>query len=143
MKTELVVKEKAEINASKEEVWEVLTKAEYYRQWDSLPAEFHEDRLQKGSVIDLEGGSKLTVIELKENEELVMSLELPQISLNRDEYDVKYSFSLSSKDDLTVLNIGIGDFSPLPGSQEYVLAGTQFAKLAKLKIKQLAEGLSS
>lgn len=143
MKTELVVKEEVEINASKEKVWEVLTKAEYYRQWDYLPDEFKDDKLQKGSVIDLEGGSKLTTTRFEENEEIVMSLELPQVDLKPDEYDVTYSFSLSSRDDLTVLNIEIGDFSPLPGSQEYLLAGTQFAKLAKLKIKQLAEGLPS
>lgn len=140
MKKEFVIKEEIDINAPKERVWQVLTEAKYYRQWDQLPDGFEGERLKEGSEIEWEGYSKFTVTRCEENELLKMSLKLAQVDLDPSDYDISYSFSLSSEEeDRTKLDIEIGDFTPIPDSQKYIKESAQFARKAKHKIQELAE----
>lgn len=139
MDKEFVIKEEIDINAPKEKVWQVLTEAEYYRQWDQLPDDFKGDKLKEGTVIEWKGYSKFTVTRCEKNERLEMSLELAKVDLDPSDYDISYSFSLSSNEDQTKLNIEIGDFTPIPDSQKYIKETAQFARKAKHKIQELAE----
>ncbi|MEX0662961.1 MAG: hypothetical protein WEA58_02085 [Balneolaceae bacterium] len=139
---EMIVRDQIEIKASKEKVWRVLTETKFYKQWDDLPEDFSEDRLKLGSVIDWGEYSKITVRTFKPTEHLDMKLYLPKVDLSENDYDVSYSFSLTSKNDHTILSIEIGDFSPLPNANDYYEASVEFAETAKQKIKELSENLT-
>lgn len=134
-----IVKDQVEINAPVEKVWNILTQTKYYKQWDDLPEGFSGDKLKKGDVIEWQGYSKMTVTECKENEQLKLSLILPKVDLNPNEYDVAYAYHVAEKDGKTLLNFEIGDFSPLPDPKQYVDASEEFVNSAKKKIKELAE----
>ncbi|MCE7057703.1 SRPBCC domain-containing protein [Algoriphagus sp. AGSA1] len=134
-----IVKDQIEINAPIEKVWDVLTKAEYYRQWDDLPESFAGEELVKGDVLEWEGFSRMTVVECKKHEELKMKLFLPKVNLDPSKYDITYSYYLSGQGDKTQLNFSIGDFSPLPDAKSYYDATIGFLNTAKEKIKTLAE----
>ncbi|TGL40796.1 hypothetical protein EHQ45_03260, partial [Leptospira bourretii] len=59
-------------------------------------------------------------------------------NLDPSEYDVSYKYFLSTNED-TVLKFEIGDFSPLPNSQDYYDSTVEWLNTAKVKIKELAE----
>lgn len=139
MKNQAIVKDSVEIDAPVGHVWEVLTKTKYYRQWDDLPEGFTADELTKGAVIDWEGHSILTVVECRENEQLILSMVMPKLDLAPSDYDVSYVFSLTEKNGKTQLSFEIGDYSPLPNPKEYVKNTKEFVNAAKKKIKELAE----
>ena len=139
MKTKAIVKDQIEIDAPIATVWKVLTRTEYYRQWDELPEDFSAEVLSKDDIIEWEGYSKMTVTECKENDVLKLDLYLPRVDMDPSEYDVSYAFYLSEKDGKTQLNFIIGDFSPLPDAQSYYDATIEFVNTAKNKIKALAE----
>lgn len=139
MKKQAIIKDKVEIDAPVGQVWQVLTKAKYYRQWDDLPESFTADKLAKGAVIDWDGHSILTVVECKVNENLRLSMVMPKLDLAPSEYNVSYAFSLTEKNGKTQLSFEIGDFSPLPNPRDYVENTKEFVNTAKKKIKELAE----
>lgn len=142
MDNKLIVTDQIEIKAPKEIVWDVLTETKFYKQWDDLPENFSDDRLKLGSVIDWGEYSKITVRTFKPAEHLDLKLYLPKVELSENEYDVSYSFTLTSKNDHTLLTIKIGDFSPLPNANDYYKASIEFAETAKQKIKELSENLT-
>ncbi|MEH6680808.1 MAG: SRPBCC domain-containing protein [Sediminicola sp.] len=139
MEKELVVRDQIKINATPERVWEVLTKTEYYRQWDDVPEDFTGDSLQLDSVMEWKGYSKLTVVEYEPNKTLKLSLFLPKVA-DSISYDISYTYTIRSCDeDKTLLGIQIGDFSPLPNAEDYYEASLEFFETAKDQIKTLAE----
>lgn len=142
MGNKLIVTDQIEINASRERIWDVLTETKYYKQWDDLPENFTDEKLNLGSVIDWGEYSKLTVRTFKPAEHLELKLVLPKVELSENDYDVSYSFALTSKNDNSFLTIKIGDFSPLPNANDYYKASIEFAKAAKQKIKDLSENLA-
>lgn len=135
----LIVTDQIEIKASSERVWEVLTKTEYYKQWDDLPEHFQSERLEMGSIIEWEGYSKMTVTEYVPKKRFKMALFLPKVSLDPAEYDVSYLFLIKEEKENTLLSFKIGDFSPLPDGESYYEASIEFVETAKNKIKALAE----
>jgi uncharacterized protein YndB with AHSA1/START domain len=139
MEQNLIVKDLVEINAPVKQVWDVLTKTEFYKQWDDIPEGFSDDRLELGSVIEWEGYSKLTVTEYEPYKKFRLSLFLPRVNLKPTDYDVSYTYLLTEYDAKTVLTIEIGDFSTLPDADSYYEASSEFLEKAKEKIKELAE----
>lgn len=135
----VTVKDSILINAPLSKVWEVLTKAAYYKQWDGLPDNFTASTLVEGTVIEWEGYSKMTVVEFIPEEQFSLSLFLPKVDLPASAYDVTYSFTLEPKESGTLLSIQIGDFAPIPNANDYYEASVEFAETAKEKIKELAE----
>lgn len=139
MNSKFIITDQIEIDAPAEKVWQVLTKAEYYRQWDDLPVDFTAKELKLGDSIEWEGYSRLTVTDWEVNKKLRMSLFLPRLDMNPNAYDVTYAYYLDDREDGTRLTIEIGDFSPLPDAQSYVDNTLEFVEVAKGKIKALAE----
>lgn len=139
MSQKLIATDQIEIEAPLEKVWQVLTHTKYIKQWDDLPEGFDEASLKKGSIIEWEGYSKMTVVEYDPKRCLKLSLYLPKVKLKPADYDVSYTYKLSTEDDLTILDIEIGDFSPLPEAQVYYETSVEFAETAAEKIKELAE----
>jgi uncharacterized protein YndB with AHSA1/START domain len=137
--TKQFIIDQVEINAPAEKVWEVLTKTEYYKQWDELPEDFTAESLEPGSVIEWEGYSIMTVTKFEINAELKFSLSLPKEALKPGEYDVSYRYTLTNSGNKTILSFEIGDFSPLSDPQKYYDATIEFVETAKMKIKNLAE----
>jgi uncharacterized protein YndB with AHSA1/START domain len=135
----LIVKDQIEINASKEEVWEVLTNPEFIKQWDDIPESYSGGHLNLGSVIEWEGYSKLTVTQFDKGNNLSLKMYLPKVNLAPTEYDVKYKYTLTAANGGTILHLEIGDFSQLPKAKDYYDATLEWVQTAKLKIKELTE----
>ncbi|HEY5825371.1 MAG TPA: SRPBCC domain-containing protein [Cyclobacteriaceae bacterium] len=135
----VIVKDQIEINASREEVWEVLTNPDFIKQWDELPENYSGEPLKLNSVIEWEGYSRLIVTEFVPASKLKLSMFLPRVALDASKYDVSYQYSLSGEDSSAVLAFEIGDFSTLPNAQDYYDASLTFVQTAKEKIKELAE----
>jgi uncharacterized protein YndB with AHSA1/START domain len=135
----VIVKDKIEINAAKEKVWEVLTNPDFIKQWDELPENYSSGQLKMGSVIEWEGYSRLIVTEFEEASKLKLSMFLPRVTLDASMYDVSYQYTLSGDKNSTVVHFEIGDFSTLPNAQDYYDASLTFVQTAKGKIKELAE----
>ncbi len=139
MAPQLIVKDQMEINASKASVWEVLIDPEFIRQWDDIPENYTGGHLQAGSTINWEGYSKMTVVHFSPEEQLSLKLFLPQVKLDPEDYNVRYSYTLSEKNGQTLLRFEIGDFSSLPNGKDYYDASLEWVETAKSKIKSLAE----
>ncbi|MBX2916896.1 MAG: SRPBCC domain-containing protein [Cyclobacteriaceae bacterium] len=135
----LIVRDQIEINASKEKVWEVLTNPVFIKQWDDIPESYAGGNLKIGSVIEWEGHSKLTVTQFDKSNSLTLKMYLPKVNLAPTEYDVKYHYTLTAVNGLTILNFEIGDFSQLPKAKDYYDATLEWVQTAKLKIRELAE----
>lgn len=135
----MTVKHTITIDATAQKVWEVLTRSEYIAQWDELPEHFALKEIQRGSVIEWEGYSRLTVSKLVPLRKLSMDLFLPKVPLDPAAYDISYTFDLAVSDGKTILEITIGDFSPLPNAQSYYDASVEFAQNGGQKIKELSE----
>lgn len=135
----LIIKDKIEINASKERVWEVLTNPDYLKQWDELPENYSGGHLELNSVIEWEGYSKLTVTEMEKPDKFKMKMYLPKVDLDPLKYDTCYNYTLTGDSDKTILSFEIGDFSPLPNPQNYFDSSLEWVQAAKQKIKELAE----
>ena len=135
----LIVKDQIQINASKDKVWEVVTNPEFIKQWDDIPENYSGGPLKLNSILECEGHSKLTVTEFEKNHTLKMKLYLPKVDLDISKYDVNYSYVLTGNDNTTILNFEIGDFLPLPDSQNYFDTSLEWIKAAKQKIKELSE----
>lgn len=139
MSQQSIVKDKIEINAPAEKVWAVLTKPEFIGQWDELPENYGSKDLERGSTIEWEGYSKVTVTGFEPTRKLRLSLYLPRVALKPTEYDVSYTYDLTASGNKTILEITIGDFSPLPNPKDYYDNSVAFAQTVKAKIKELAE----
>lgn len=135
----LTVKESITIQAPAARVWEVLITPKYIRQWDELPEGFGEEAMQKGSVVNWEGYSRLTVSEFEPNRLLKMNLHGEKWEKPPSAYDIAYTFGLEQDGQATVLTISIGNFAALPDGKQYFDASVEFATTAKAKIKELAE----
>jgi len=135
----LIVKDQIQINASKDKVWEVVTNPEFIKQWDDIPENYSGGPLKLNSILEWERHSKLTVTEFEKNHTLKMKLYLPKVDLDISKYDVNYSYVLTGNDNTTILNFEIGDFLPLPDSQNYFDTSLEWIKAAKQKIKELSE----
>jgi hypothetical protein len=142
MDNKYIVEDKIEINASLSNVWIVLTKTEYYKQWDDLPENFTDETLELGKIINWEGYSKLTVIEYEVNKIFSLSLFLPKLNMKPGEYNIAYKFILTDIGKNVRLDIKIGDFTNIPNGKEYYDASIDFANKAKIKIKELAEQIN-
>lgn len=129
------------IQAAPDKIWQVLTHTRFIRQWDEVPETFTQEVISKGTVIEWEGFSKMTVTEFVVGRKLKFSLFLPKVSLPEEAYDVSYIYELAAEDNRTILNITIGDFSPLPGAENYYQASLDFAETSGEKIRGLAENL--
>ncbi|MDR8393900.1 hypothetical protein NC796_22290 [Aliifodinibius sp. S!AR15-10] len=141
MDKELIVRDRIKINSTVENVWEVLTKSKYYKQWDDLPENFSEDSLRLGSIIEWEGYSRMKVTKFEVYKHLEMELYLPKVELDSTDYDISYVYSLTPLNRNTLLTIEIGDFSPLPKGKDYFDATIEFVQSSKQKIKDLSEGI--
>lgn len=140
MSTEkFIIKDKIEINTTKDKVWDILTNPDFIKQWDDIPENYTGGHLQLYSVIEWEGYSKMTVTEIDKPNKLKMNLFLPNVELNPSQYDTNYIYFLSESNGKTVLSFEIGDFSQLPKAKEYYDATLEWVQTAKEKIKQLSE----
>ncbi|TGL22766.1 hypothetical protein EHQ47_08395 [Leptospira bourretii] len=126
------------VNASKDKVWEILTNPKFIKEWDNIPENYSGGSLTLNTVIEWEGYAKMVVTEFDELKTLKLNLYLPKANLDPSEYDVSYKYFLSTNED-TVLKFEIGDFSPLPNSQDYYDSTVEWLNTAKVKIKELAE----
>lgn len=135
----LIVKDKIEINASKEKVWDVLTNPDFIKQWDDIPENYSGGHLQLNSVIEWEGYSKMTVTEFDKPNKLKMNLYLPKVDLEPTKYDTNYVYFLREINGKTVLSFEIGDYSQLPKAKDYYDASLEWVQTAKQKIKTLSE----
>ncbi|TGK90216.1 hypothetical protein EHQ23_01240 [Leptospira bourretii] len=126
------------VNASKDKVWEILTNPKFIKEWDDIPENYSGGSLTLNTVIEWEGYAKMVVTEFDELKTLKLNLYLPKANLDPSEYDVSYKYFLSTNED-TVLKFEIGDFSPLPNSQDYYDSTVEWLNTAKVKIKELAE----
>lgn len=135
----LIVKDKIEINASKEKVWDVLTNPDFIKQWDDIPENYSGGHLQLDSIIEWEGFSKMTVTEIDKPNMLKMNLFLPKVELKPTQYDVNYKYVLTEINNKTILSFEIGDFSQLPKAKDYYDASLEWVQTAKQKIKELSE----
>ncbi|GIO22792.1 hypothetical protein [Oceanobacillus sp. J11TS1] len=74
MKNQLIVKEEITINASSENVWDVLTLPKYVAQWDELPEDYPEEPMTVGSQVvwDLPNGEQsiTTIIKAEKKKNL-------------------------------------------------------------------------
>ncbi|TGL63476.1 SRPBCC family protein [Leptospira sarikeiensis] len=141
MSEELIVRKEIEIAAKPSEVWKVLTKSEFIKQWDELPEDFLTEFISLGTVIEWEGFSKLTVTGFDPENFLKFSLYLPQVELDPSQYDIFYSYTLRSQNSKTIMIVEIGDFSPIPNGEDYYEASLEFAEEGGAKIKKLSESL--
>ena len=140
MKSEkYIVKDKIEINASKEKVWEVLTNPNFIKQWDDIPENYPGGHLQINSVLEWEGYSKMTVTEFDKPNKLKMNLYLPKVELEPTEYDINYTYDLTEVNGKTVLAFEIGDYAQLTKAIDYYDASLEWVQTAKQKIKELSE----
>jgi len=135
----LIVKDKIEINASKEKVWDVLTNPYFIKQWDDIPENYSGGHLQLNSVIEWEGYSKMTVTECDKPNKLKMNLYLPKVELEPSQYDTNYIYFLTEINGKTILSFEIGDYSQLPKAKDYYEASLEWVQTAKQKIKDLSE----
>lgn len=140
MEDSLLVKKTISIKAPPSKVWEVLTRPEFIKQWDELPDDFGNAPLSKGSVINWEGYSKLTVTGFEPGKLLKMKLYAEKWEKPEAAYDVAYTFAIDEKEGHTSLLLSIGDFAVLPNGQPYYEASLEFADTATKKIKELSEG---
>ncbi len=137
----VIVTDHVTINAPASRVWKVLTTPNFIRQWDDLPEGFGDQPLQKGTHIEWEGFSKLTVAELSPEQRLKLKLYSPKWGKPPELYDIAYSYSLTENNGQTHLSLNIGDFNVLPIEQAetYQEASQEFAESALPKIKEIAE----
>lgn len=147
MNQTLIVKDKIEIQASPEKVWDVLIKPKYVSQWDELPEDYPQEDMTLGSEVIWElpnGGKSITkIIKAVENEELVIALNVTNWTVKPQVGEVAYHYKIINNGNHSVLEIEIGDFSLLENGQMYYDASVEFASMSKEKIKELAEGLDS
>jgi uncharacterized protein YndB with AHSA1/START domain len=137
MNKSLIVKQSIKIDAPVTRVWEVLTKPEYIRQWDTLPEDFGDYEISPATVIEYPE-SRLSVALFEMNKTLGYSLYMP--GWEEEVHNVGYTYGLSVDDDgYTWLTIEIGDFSILVEGDNYYDQGTIFGETASHKIKELAE----
>ncbi|EOQ89611.1 hypothetical protein LEP1GSC202_1108 [Leptospira yanagawae serovar Saopaulo str. Sao Paulo = ATCC 700523] len=134
----LTVINQISINAPIQKVWDILTNPKFIKEWDDIPENYTGGLLTLNSVIEWEGHAKMVVTEFEEMKILKLNLYLPKVNLVPSQYDVSYRYSLKSNGEI-VLDFEIGDFSPLPNSQDYYESSIEWLKMAKLKIKELAE----
>lgn len=139
MSKNLIVKDQVEIHASKSRVWEILTNPEFIKEWDDIPENYSGGNIGPGSVIEWEGYSRLTATEFDAPNVLKLNMYLPKVELDPKQYDVNYQYKLTEQDSGTILDIEIGDFSPLPKAKEYYDASQEWIQTAKQKIKELSE----
>lgn len=139
MSKSLIVKNNIRIDAPVSRVWEVLTKPEYIRQWDSLPEDFGDYEIHPATVIEFPGFSKMSVVEFELNKTLSYSLYVPTWE-DENISGIGYSYSLSvDEQGHTWLGIEIGDFAILTEGDRYYGESISFGETASQKIKQLAE----
>ena len=139
MSKSLIVKNNIRIDAPVSRVWEVLTKPEYIRQWDSLPEDFGDYEIHPATVIEFPGFSKMSVVEFELNKTLSYSLYVPTWE-DENISGIGYSYSLSvDEQGHTWLGIEIGDFAILTEGDRYYGESISFGETASQKIRQLAE----
>lgn len=139
MSKSLIVKNNIRIDAPVSRVWEVLTKPEYIRQWDSLPEDFGDYEIHPATVIEFPGFSRMSVVEFELNKTLRYSLHVPTWE-DENISGIGYTYTLSVDDNgHTWLGIEIGDFAILTEGDRYYGESVTFGETASQKIKQLAE----
>ena len=139
MSKDLVVKHSIKINAPVSRVWEILTKPEYIRQWNSLPEDFGDYEIHPATIIEWPGQSRLNVVEFDLNRRLSYSLSIPEWEAQNVTH-IGYTYSLSiDADGYTWLGIEIGDFAILTEADKYYDESAIFGQTASQKIKDLAE----
>jgi len=145
MANQLIVKDEIIIDASPDQVWEVLVTPKYVAQWDELPEDYPPDKMGLGSKVVWEhpsgGETTTTIIKAEERKELKIALTSSNWEVQPNEGDVAYVYRLEDQGGKTLLKIEIGDFSLLQNGQDYSDASVEFASNAKKAIKQLAENL--
>lgn len=145
MSNELIVRNNVLVQAPPSRVWEVLVTPHYIRQWDELPEGFNDAvPLQPGTemVWVHPNGQRttLTVIGLKPEKELILSLDNSNWTVKPRPVEVAYTYILSEQEGGTGLTLTIGDFSRIEHGDKYYEASLDFAQKATKKIKALAEG---
>ncbi|WNS76668.1 SRPBCC domain-containing protein [Bacillus sp. DTU_2020_1000418_1_SI_GHA_SEK_038] len=147
MTKRLIVKDKIKIQASSEKIWEVLINPKYVSQWDELPEDYPQEDMTLGSEVVWElpnGGKSITqIIKAEENKELIIALNVTNWIVKPSVGEVAYHYKIVNNGNHSVLEIEIGDFSLLQNGQMYYDASVEFASMAKIKIKDLAEGQNS
>lgn len=139
MSKSLIVNNNIRIDAPVARVWEVLTKPEYIRQWDSLPEDFGDYEIHPATVIEWPGYSKMQVVEFELNKTLKYSLFVPAWK-DEEITNVGYTYNLSvDENGYTWLGIEIGDFAILTEGDKYYEESITFGETASQKIKQLSE----
>jgi len=139
MSKSLIVKNNIRIDAPVSRVWDVLTKPEYIRQWDSLPEDFGDYEIHPATIIEWPGYSKMSVVEFDLNKTLRYSLFVPAWK-DENVTNVGYTYSLSvDNEGFTWLGIEIGDFAILTEGDKYYGESLSFGETASQKIKELAE----
>jgi hypothetical protein len=81
MDRQLIIKDQIQINATKEQVWEILTNPNYIKQWDDIPGNYAGGHLKWGSVIEWESlefvqTAKQKIKELAKNLKTQNTMEL-------------------------------------------------------------------
>jgi uncharacterized protein YndB with AHSA1/START domain len=133
----LIVKQSIKIDAPPTRVWEILTKPEYIRQWDSLPENFGDYEISPATVIEWPQ-SRLSVVEFRVNEYLRYQLYVP--TWEEEVNNIGYTYSISVDDTgYTWLTVEMGDFAILVEGDNYYDESVRFGETASHKIKELAE----
>jgi uncharacterized protein YndB with AHSA1/START domain len=139
MASKRIVKDQIEINASRDKVWEVLTRPDYIQVWDDLPENYSGGPLQLDSVVDWEGYSTMTVTEFDRPTYLKLNWLPVNVEGTPADFDTAYRYTLSEKSGKTILRFEVGDFSSLPKGEDYYRATLEWLQTAKVKIKELSE----
>ena len=143
MSSSLIATGAIEINATSAQVWEVLVKPKYIRQWDDIPEGFSESQLNLGSELIWEHGddtgavTRLTVTDYI-TEQLLKMRWFSSPVVESEAAEIYYAFSISNKNGITQLRIDVGDWSLIPNSQDYYDASVEFVESATKTIKNLA-----
>jgi len=139
MSKSLIVENNIRIEAPVERVWEVLTKPEYIRQWDSLPEDFGDYEIHPATIIEWPESARLAVVEFELNKTLSYSLHVPTWA-EENVNNIGYTYNLSTDHNgHTWLGIKIGDFAILTEGDRYYGESLTFGETASQKIKELAE----
>ncbi|MDF2814226.1 MAG: hypothetical protein K0Q81_426 [Paenibacillus sp.] len=144
MSSQLIANKEISIQALAANVWEVLVKPDFIKQWDDVPEDYKETDLRLGSEFvwkSQSNATKLTVIAFVPYRLLQMALHLTSWTVKLAPENIAYTYRLTDQGSSTLLSIEVGDFAKLPDGQPYYEASLEFVETAALKIKQLAEQL--
>lgn len=137
---QLIAKDQVQISSPVSEVWDVLVRPEYIRQWDDVPEGFEAASLTTGSVLEWPGSARLTVTVCNPHSRLRLAYQNPKWDSKVD--GIAYDYELQESSDGSLLIARIGDWAKAPDgrAQDYYDASIEFVQTALARIKELAEG---